>query len=260
MRDARHVLVSCAQQLLCEQMVSEVGTLLTAQRELGVARNTALGFCSLFSPCWVRRSQACTPFSYAVVMGYFHSFSSNTSLDLWEESHISPCWWNHGNLMSRVAISPFESSWSDLPHCAFLRLNKKKERRRCTNVQIVWGADMARSWWACSQSWQLSNAAAGQPCGRDGTDCCGLARLLMCLHWQVTADSHLPLALLSTPVAQACKSQMFLCGSSWDSGIGKGVGGGDMGNVGGRKSAGGNSAISKQGEKQTQGQGVGKET
>lgn len=33
-----------------------------------------------------------------------------------------------------------------------------------------------------------------------------------------------------------------------------------MGNVGGRKSAGGNSAISKQGEKQTQGQGVGKET
>lgn len=76
----------------------------------------------------------------------------------------------------------------------------------------------------------------------------------------MTADSHLPLALLSTPVAQACKSQMFLCGSSWDSGIGKGVGGGDMENVGGRKSAGGNSAISKQGEKQTQGQGVGKET
>lgn len=30
-----------------------------------------------------------------------------------------------------------------------------------------------------------------------------------------------------------------------------------MGNVGGRKSAGGNSAISKQGENQTQGQGVG---
>ena len=33
-----------------------------------------------------------------------------------------------------------------------------------------------------------------------------------------------------------------------------------MENVGGRKSAGGNSAISKQGENQTQGQGVGKET
>lgn len=45
------MLVPHAQQLLFEQIVSEVGTLLKAQRELGLARNAALGFCSLSSPC-----------------------------------------------------------------------------------------------------------------------------------------------------------------------------------------------------------------